>query len=172
MLALNSSARTHELSCLDTRYLVRHHTGYSFSFGNVTKSARNGKLRYPIRFEHFKENKELCVCHHIDLYLQRTSLWRTGNGFLLLGLVKPHKPVKPATIAKWILCVMTQAGIDTTRFKAHSTRSASSSRASSQGVPLSEILKKGHWSFNSTFEKFYNREVEETSVYESSVLKL
>ena len=111
LLALTSSARAHELSCLDTRYLVRHHTGYSFSFGNVTKSARNGKLRCPIRFEHFKENKELCVCHHIDLYLQRTSLWRTGKGFLLLGLVKPHKPVKPVTIAKWILCVMTQLGL-------------------------------------------------------------
>ena len=55
----------------DARYLARHHTGYTFSFGDVTKSARKGRLRNQVKFQHFKKNNELCVLSaHIDLYLQ------------------------------------------------------------------------------------------------------
>ena len=49
---------------------------------------------------------------------------------------------------------MNLAGIDTSVFKAHSTRAASSSKASNQGVPLEEILLMADWSGQSTFLKF------------------
>jgi len=73
LLALTLSARSHEICCLDIRYLVKHYTGYTFHFGEITKTARKGKLRSPIKLSQFKENKELCVCNYIDLYLDRSS---------------------------------------------------------------------------------------------------
>jgi len=102
----------------------------------------------------------------------RTKERRNNETFLLLGLVKPHKPVKSCTIARWMVEILSLAGIDTSTFKAHSTRSASSSKAMCQGVPLDEIVKRGHWSSATTFEKFYCKDIqsEGSSVYESSVL--
>jgi hypothetical protein len=52
--------------------------------------------------------------------------WRTGNSKsrLLLSFVEPHKVV-PCTIAGWLVQVMSNAGVDTSDFKAHSTRGAS-----------------------------------------------
>ena len=55
--------------------------------------------------------------------------------------------------------ILSLSGIDTDTFKGHSTRSASTSKALNQGVPLKEILKRGHWSTASTFEKTYRKEV-------------
>ena len=70
LLALTSAARAHEIAYLDIRYLVRHHSGYSFHFGKPTKTAKKGKLRPPLIFSHFEDDTSLCVCHHIDLYLK------------------------------------------------------------------------------------------------------
>ena len=55
--------------------------------------------------------------------------------------------------------MMKAVGIDTNTFSAHSTRSASTSKAKSTGVPMSEILKAANWSSASTFCHFYNRPV-------------
>ncbi|CEG74102.1 hypothetical protein RMATCC62417_09367 [Rhizopus microsporus] len=50
------------------------------------------------------------------------------------------------------------AGIDTTRFKAHSLRSASSTKAAMAGVPIENIKLHANWSLNnSTFEDYYYR---------------
>lgn len=161
LLALTSAARAHEVAYLDIRFLVKHHSGYSFHFGKPTKTARRGKARPPFKFSHFNENTNLCVCHHIDIYLERSSSWRSESFQLLLSFVKPHKPVKSLS------------GIDTNIFKWHSTRSASSSKASVQGVPMKEILKRGHWSSTTTFEKTYKKDIEnDPEVFQSAILNL
>jgi hypothetical protein len=49
--------------------------------------------------------------------------------------------------------VLRLAGIDTSIFKAHSTRSASTSAATKLGVPLQDIMSSAGWSSNSTFGK-------------------
>lgn len=173
LLALTSAARAHEVAYLDVRYLVKHHSGYSFHFGKPTKTAKQRKPRPPLKFMHFKEDLNLCVCNHIDVYLERSSPWRGENFQLLLSFVKPHKAVKPCTISRWILEVLTLSGIDTSTFKGHSTRSASSSKAVVQGVPMTEILKKGHWTTSTTFERTYRKEIlVEPEIFESAVLTL
>ena len=52
---------------------------------------------------------------------------------------------------------MAKAGIDTTRFKAHSTRAAATSKAKATGLNMADILKAGVWSRESTFEQFYHK---------------
>ncbi|CEI92980.1 hypothetical protein RMCBS344292_07225 [Rhizopus microsporus] len=51
---------------------------------------------------------------------------------------------------------MKTTGIDTTRFKAHSFRSASSTKAVMVGVPIDNIKLHANWNLNnSTFEDYY-----------------
>ena len=85
---------------------------------------------------------------------------RKGQDTLLLSFVKPHNAVHVDTIRRWIMFLMKLAGINTDVFKAHSTRSASSSKAMTKQVPISQILKSGTWSKDSTFAKFYKKDID------------
>ena len=74
-----------------------------------------------------------------------------------MATVKPHKPVAPCTIARWLKEVLKLSGIDVSIFTAHSTRSALASAAADSGVTTSDILKAADWSTESVFRKFYYR---------------
>ena len=56
---------------------------------------------------------------------------------------------------------LTNAGVNTTVFKPHrsASRSASVSKAKVNSVPTSVILEKGCWKRESTFKKFYYKDV-------------
>ena len=54
-----------------------------------------------------------------------------------------HKPVVSSTISGWLQTILMKSGVDTSNIKAHSTRSASTSKAGLQGVSIEEILKRG-----------------------------
>ena len=96
-------------------------------------------------------------------YIKRTSSIRVDGTFdqLLLGTIKPFKPVVKRTIAGWIKKVLDKSGINTTAFPAHSTRSASSSSACQNGASLTDILKRGNWSKASTWQRFYSKNIVE-----------
>ena len=78
---------------------------------------------------------------------------------MFLSSIRPHNAVLSCTISAWLKKTLKQTGINTDLFKAHSTRSASSSKASVGGVPLVEILKRGSWSHDSTWQRFYNKHI-------------
>ena len=64
------------------------------------------------------------------------------------------------------------AGIDTKLFKAHSTRSASSTKALVSGLSLQEVLDRGNWSGESVLQKHYHKFVETAPArYQSHVVK-
>jgi len=96
---------------------------------------------------------------HHNGYLKRTSQWRMENKAtqLFLSTLKPHNPVSRDTIARWLKQTLYAAGINTDTFTAHSTRSASSSKANMQGAKFEEILNRG--SKSSTWQNHYRREV-------------
>jgi len=163
LLALTSAARAHEVCFLDIRFLIKHDYAYIFHFDKLTKVARPGKPRPPIKFLPFEENIKICVCKCIDDYLSRTQSWRGEKTQLLLSYRNPHNPVSTKTISRWITDMLNQAGIDTNIYTGHSTRSASASKARSCGVPTKEILKNGHWSNESVFQNRYSKELTSAS---------
>ena len=63
------------------------------------------------------------------------------------------------TKSRWIKDELSKAGVDTSVFKAHSSRSASSSKTREAGISVSEILKKGGWKSVHTFKTFYSRDI-------------
>ena len=78
---------------------------------------------------------------------------------LLLSYVKHHKNVTKDTISRWIKVILNRSGINTKIFGSHSVRSASTSKAKSNAVPIDEILKKAGWSNVKTFAKFYDKKI-------------
>ena len=55
--------------------------------------------------------------------------------------------------------IVMKSGIDTSTFKARSTRSPSTSKAGSQGASIEDILKRGFWSNKSTWQRYYNKDI-------------
>ena len=106
-----------------------------------------------------------------DYYLFRTQLVRDyDNGHLLLSYVKPYRHIGASSIGRWIKTVLGASGVDTAKFKAHSTRSAAASKASHL-IPTDDILKHIGWSRESTFQKFYNKPVIAENSFAEAVLK-
>ena len=104
----------------------------------------------------FTENNKICPAATLQVYLQRTGQIRgEKDEHLFLTSTKPHRPASSATIARWIKTALTRAGINTTIFRAHSTRGASTSAAAEAGVSIPKILEAADWSNRSTFERYY-----------------
>ena len=55
--------------------------------------------------------------------------------------------------------MLSDAGVDTTIYSAHSPRGASASKAVSVGLSIEAILKTGSWASESVFSKHYNRPI-------------
>ena len=105
------------------------------------------------------------------VYLTDSLRNNANKGKLFIGLKKPHKPVSSTTIGRWIKLSLLEAGIDTAKFSAHSTRSAASSKAATKGVPMDQILEKAMWASESTFQRFYKRSTRKEQDLSSIVLK-
>ena len=63
--------------------------------------------------------------------------------------------------------MLSDAGVDTTIYSAHSTRGASASKAVSVGLSIEAILKTGSWASESVFSKHYNRPINREALGDS-----
>ena len=116
LLALTSAGRASDIAYLDTRYLIKQPSGYIFQFGKNTKTSTRTRQKKPLKFYPFRENKNLCAWHHIDLYLDKMKEFHKIETQLLLSFIKPHKRVTTQTISRWILEVLDSLGINTEVF--------------------------------------------------------
>ena len=90
--------------------------------------------------------------------LDRTKVWRDGKNQLLLSFIQPHKEVRSSTISRWLKETLVFSGVtEILDFGGHSTRSASASKAELSGLSVKEVLDRGSWSNESTFQKFYHK---------------
>ena len=122
----------------------------------LPKQCQAGRPVKDYFFPIFTENNSICPASTLQVYLQRTGQIRgEKEEHFFLTSTKPHRPVSSATIARWIKTALTRAGIDTTLFRAHSARGASTSAAAEAGVSIPEILEAADWSNRSTFERYY-----------------
>lgn len=180
LMALTSACRGSELSKLKLSNKTIENGKVAFQLDAVTKTVRPGKTLLKMRFTPYDSDPQLDVVQCLMSYEAMTKSWRITQeqrDFLFLGLIKPHKPVVPCTIARWLLMLMHKGGIDVDKYKAHSTRAASASKACVQGLSTEQIMKRADWSRASTFARFYHKELVEnetngTDVFQNKVLKL
>ena len=164
LMCLLSGQRSQTLSSLkmDTMYIDEHRS--IFYISKLLKSTRPGFHQHPLEFVTYPTDKCLCVVRLIRLYLRKTStLRKKDDSSFFISYVATHKPVSPKAIARWVVETLKKSGINTTTFKAHSTRAASTSSARCKRLSLTEIAKGAGWNNFSTFGKFYNKPINDVN---------
>ena len=149
LLALTTASGASEIIHLDIRYMVEPPLFYCFTLSRPTKVTKSGNSHPKIMFIDFEDNKNLCVCKDD----------RDGETNLLIATIKPRKKVAVSTVSRWLRDVLQLSGIIINIFKAHSPRSASTSKAFLKGASVEKIMKTAYWSNENTFRKFYNRKL-------------
>lgn len=171
LIALTSACRGDTLFKLDISDMREGKS--SFNFHVLMKQSRRGYTTPVINLKAYPCDRRLCVYTVLKHYLSRTSSLRGHETRLFLSYLKPHKTVTKCTISRWIKTVLNLSGVDTSVFKPHSTRAASTSKALLHGVPLDNILDTAGWTQSSTFATYYQKEIVpvEPSVFAAGVLK-
>lgn len=162
LLCFLSGQRSQSISYLFEEHMLLDDTSASFYIPKRLKTTTPTFHQEPLEFDSFPDNRKVCVIDCLKCYLNRTEGIRDsvkeegGKISLILSYEHPHRPVKSATLARYVKTFLGWAGIDITVFTAHSTRAASSSKANNLGLSLKDIAKAGGWKRPSTFQKFYN----------------
>ena len=162
LMALTRSARSVDLSKLDIRARCDSETGVTFKAQHLSKQSRASKPLADFFYPRYPDDQAICPVVTLQAYEARTleyRAWSTENRktLLFLSWIGKHNPVTSSTKARWLKTCLTEAGINTNIFKAHSIRGASSSEAASAGVTTADNLKAADWSPAETFQKFYLR---------------
>lgn len=158
LMALCSASRASELANLNVEFM--QDTGKEITFGlpGLTKTRKVGQKAHRISFAEYPEDPNLDVSICIRRYIARTETVRRHHNQLLISFQKPHNPIATCSVARWIKDVLAKSNIDTTVFKAHSTRGAATSKATNLGLSANQIMEKANWQHASTFRRFYYRE--------------
>ena len=139
LLALTSGQKCQTLAALNISNMRKTEQYYLFGLEQHAKQNRPGNVLSTFCVQKY-DHANLCPCLSLQHYLERTSIPRgTTTTKLFISYVKPHKAVGTHTIGRWIKHLLQDSGIDTTIFKAHSTRAASVSKVS-HSLPTDTIL--------------------------------
>jgi len=177
LMALTSVSRVSELTKLNPELMEDSTDQVKFHIAGLTKTKRPNNPHLAFTFEKYKLDDSLDVVQCLRHYLKVTDGLRTTldqKQHLLIAYTKPHKPIVPCSLARWLKCVMAMAKIDTNIYKAHSTRAASASKAVAQGLSTNQILSYANWSGAATFNRFYRKPIvsETQSSYQQKVVSL
>jgi hypothetical protein len=162
LLALTSLLRCAEMAAIQAQSISFTNSGVTFILGNLRKAQRAGPL-HKISIKRWPDDLAICPVATLEDYIKRMLARRNdvNKNTLFLSTTKPFQPVSSSTIGRWIKDQLKSAGVDTNIYTAHSTRGAAASKSAASGVPIQAILKQGHWSRESTFARFYQREIQE-----------
>ena len=154
LVALATAPRAQTLVAMSIDFMLEAQHELIFCFPVFLKTSRQGS-NFTMKIEHYIDEK-LCPMHTLLFYLEQTSHLRVDRNVFISYVT--FKSVTTSTIARWLKTVLSLAGIDTTVFKAHSYRSASTSKAASRGgCSLRKILETANWTSDKNFKKFYQR---------------
>ena len=160
LLCMTTGQRKQTIKFLCRKTLVIDKDFLMLYVPEILKTTKPGKHLEPIIIKRYTDNK-ICVVHHLESYLERTSIL-TDRNQVFLSVRKPFQPVKASTIAKWVLRIMDRAGINIQVFGAHSTRAAATSHAKQCGVSFRQIAKAANWASAKTFATYYDKPIERT----------
>ena len=111
----------------------------------------------------FPDKPSICLVQSQRGYLVRTAPLRHADANqIFIQLRKPHKPVSSQTLAHLMTNIMADAGVDTSMFCQHSTRSASAAwlETGIKKMSVVQIGRHAQWSnLTTTYRKFYHKVV-------------
>ncbi|KAG1044387.1 hypothetical protein G6F43_011463 [Rhizopus delemar] len=169
--------KTVALLCLATMARPRSDIG-RLQFQDIIFNFEDSNNSIPTGVKiHFREPKEnqvkttrlgllqdtrICPVSTLYLFISKSNHLRvnlpTDHTLFLAHIEKPEQvaSIRPSTMSSWVKSIMERSAIDTTIYKAHSIRSASSTKAVEKGHSIQAVKEHAGWSLNSnTFERFY-----------------
>lgn len=155
LLALTTAQRAQTLVSLSLDHMQDITVGCIFHIVTLLKTSGPGRTQPSVCVKKFVD-AELCVYRTLVHYIAVTSGLRKTRQLLMSYVT--FRAVSTATLARWIRTVLSSAGVSSA-FRAHSTRSASTSAAFHAGVPLHDIFQAANWTNSCTFATFYRRDV-------------
>lgn len=138
--------------------------GVFFIREGLAKQDRPGHFGVKIFVPAFDEEKLLDPKRALTYYMKKTDSFRgedRQDSKLFLSMNKPHKPVSCQTISSWIVNTIQYADNEKNKsVKAHSTRAIGPSWALYKGASMKNIMEAADWSRETTFTKFYLRNLD------------
>lgn len=171
LLALSTGQRIQTLSLIRISNIKSFGDRIVISITNLIKTSGVGKMQPSLNLPYFHQRPGICPASTLQKYLSMTSTIRSNSeDRLFVTHKKPHKAASSQSIGRWIKQTLSDSGIDTSIFGAHSTRHASTSAASRAGLSVDVIRKTAGWSAQSAvFANFYNRPIVESHNLLSSI---
>ena len=170
LVALTSSDRAQSLHALRVDQAHVSPEGLVFVIPSILKHTRRGSPASKIVCVSW-DAPELNVEDYVLYYMSKTlkyrlKAWKKNKVDVkqLFLSYRTGRPIKKASISRWVREVMNLSGIDISTFAPHSTRGASISEATRRGATPSQILSQGNWSNLGTYQRFYNREIHDTPI--------
>ena len=150
---------------IDSGFMSIVQEGIIFIREGLSKQDRPGHSCKKILVPCFRKNTKVDPKRAVESYLKKTADLRQNSGSevnqLFISINKPHKAVSKQTVSSWIVGVIKLAYEDSEmNVKAHSTRAIGPSWALFKGASITSILEAADWSSDTTFKKFYYRELE------------
>lgn len=160
LLALSTGQRVQTLSLIRLCNVQISDSVIEIVINDIIKTSAPYRPMPRLVIPFFPNKIEICPAKTLSSYLEATSSYRTSENtnHLFLTTRKPIHNACSSTISRWIKDIMSESGVNTEIFSAHSTRHASTSAAQRQGLSIDLIKKCAGWSGDSlVFAKFYNR---------------
>ncbi len=168
LIALATAQRVQTLRALNVRNITITTNAVAFVIDTRLKQTL-GDRETPLLYLPRIKGDKTCVWSCVLAYILRTRKLRKVSDFFIISK-PPHTPATTTTISRWLREVLQKAGINSSLYKAHSTRAAASSKAS-KFVPLQKVLEAADWRGKTVFEKHYCREVSGRGDFAEAVWK-
>jgi transposase-like protein len=170
LLLLVSSQRGQTILALHTDRMNISERSVVFRMKTLLKHNHLGQPLDTLTFYAYPEDPRLCVVRTLVFYTEKTSRVRKNNTQLLLSYIAPHLPISRATLARWTISVLALSGVDTSKYRAHSTRGASASSAWTMGANINAILRNASWRDAKSFAVHYHKTIEDPGAVQRAVL--
>ena len=159
LIALATLLRVTELASIVFESVAFSVDGVRFSLSNPRKTQHGGVLES--KFIPRLQDESCCPVAALSVYLDRTARSRSVSAAsrVFVSLKSPFGSITKDSVGRWIRSFIGAVGVDTSVFGAHSTRGAAASCAFALGLSVDAVLRAGSWASESTFRRFYRREV-------------
>lgn len=164
LLTLITGQRLQTISLIKLENIKKLDIGFHIYITDRIKTSGINKFQPCLQVPFFLENPALCVAKLLECYIEKTKTLRNQINELFITSRPSYKPASKQTLSRWIKTGLELAGIDP-KFKPHSTRHASTSKAFSNGVSVDLICQTAGWTQSSTFAKWYNKPVVDTTKF-------
>jgi len=170
LLALTTAQRVQTLSNIRISHITGSNSKEIFIATKLKTSGPN-RIQPSLLLTPYTKNKKLCVVRCLNSYIARTASLRSNEDFLFVSFQKPYHKVCSQSLSRWLKSVLELACVDVTKFKAHSFRHVSTSKAKTENVNMDVIFSRAGWSKGSLmFAKFYNKPIDERYRFSEAVL--